>query len=222
VDRAAVFDIDDHDQLTAWRLAQSPAIDDCLSAIERRRRAGGAHPLVIALDGPSCAGKSILATALHLRTAASVIEGDDFYAAELPSLSAAERETMSDAEVTDAVIDWRRLRDEALGPLIAGRPARFRPYDWSADDGRLAAEKIVRPADLIIVEGVYSARPQLSDLVGLAVHLAVDPQLRKRRCVERGDDPDWVRFWERGEAHYFTHLRPPRSFDLRLESLDFS
>ena len=217
-----MFDIDDHDQLTAWQLAESAAIEACLSAIERRRGAGGAHPLVIALDGPSCAGKSILATALRLRTAASVIEGDDFYGAELPSLTVTERETMSDAEVMDAVIDWRRLRDEALSPLVARRPARFRPYDWSADDGRLAAEKIVRPADLIIIEGVYSARPELSDLVVLAVHLGVDPELRRRRSVERGNDPEWVRFWERGEAHYFTHVRPPRSFDLRLKSLEIS
>ncbi len=71
VDGAAVFDIDDHDQLTAWQLAQSPAIEDVLSAVERRGGADRRHPLVVALDGPSCAGKSILATALRLRTSAT-------------------------------------------------------------------------------------------------------------------------------------------------------
>ena len=101
-------------------------------------------------------------------------------------------------------------------PLVAGRPARFRPSDWSVDDGRLAAEKVLRPADLIIVEGVYSARPELTDLIGLAIHLGVDPELRMRRYAERGNDPNWTRLWERGEAHYFAHVRRPESFDLRL------
>ena len=221
LDETAVFDIDDHDQLTAWRLATSPAIEDLLSEIGRRSndRPG---PLVVALDGPSCAGKSILASALRLRTAAIVVEGDDFYGAGLPSLSTEDRAAMSDAEVMSAVIDWRRLRDEAVVPLLADRPARFRPYDWSADDGRLAAEKIIRPADLIIVEGVYSARPELAELVGLAVHVSVDPQVRQRRSTKRGNDPDWTGFWERGESHYFTQVRPPQSFDVRLESLEIS
>jgi molybdopterin-guanine dinucleotide biosynthesis protein A/uridine kinase len=220
VDQAAVFDIDDHDQLTAWRLAKSPAVEDLLSTVERH--GGGGEPLVVALDGPSCAGKSILATALRLRTAACVIQGDDFYGTHLPSLTATEREALSDADVAAAVIDWRRLRDVALHPLVAGRPARFQPYDWSVDDGRLAAEKVLRPADLIIVEGVYSARPELADLVGLAIHLGVAPELRMRRYAERGNDPDWTRLWERGEAHYFAHLRPPESFDLRLWSPEVS
>ena len=123
---------------------------------------------------------------------------------------------MSDAEVAAAVVDWQRLRDQALSPLAAGRPARFQPYDWSADDGSLAAERVLRPADLIIVEGVYSARPELADLVDLAIHLDVDPELRTRRYAERGNDPAWTRLWERAEAYYFGQVRPPESFDLRL------
>ena len=222
VDESAVFDIDDHDHLTAWQLAHSPAIEDVLSAIERRRGADRRQPLVVAIDGPSCAGKSILATALRLRTSATLIEGDDFYGTDLPSRTAMEREAMSDAEVAAAVIDWRRLRDQALSPLAAGRPARFQPYDWSADDGSLAAERVLRPADLIIVEGVYSARPELADLVDLAIHLDVDPELRIRRYAERGNDPEWTRLWERAEAYYFARVRPPESFDLRLQSLEVS
>ena len=129
---------------------------------------------------------------------------------------------MSDAEVAAAVIDWQRLRDQALSPLAAGRPARFQPYDWSADDGRLAPEKVLLPADLIIVEGVYSARPELAELVDLSIHLDVDPELRIRRYAERGNDPEWTRLWERAEVFYFARVRPPESFDLRLQSLEVS
>ena len=80
--------------------------------------------------------------------------------------------------MVDAVIDWERLRAEALLPLRAGQSATFQPYDWNADDGRLAPPKTIPAADVIIVEGVYAARPELADLVDVAVYLGVDPQVR--------------------------------------------
>jgi uridine kinase len=127
---------------------------------------------------------------------------------------------MSDAAVVDAVIDWQRLRAGALLPLRARQAAAFQPYDWDADDGRLAPPKTIPAADLVIVDGVYAARPELADLVDLAVYLGVDPQVRAQRYAEREDDPDWRRFWERGEAHYFSVVRPPASFDIQLDDQD--
>ena len=103
-----------------------------------------------------------------------------------------------------------------MEPLRAGRAAHYRPYDWEADDGRLSSPRRVGPGELVVVEGVYSARPELADLVDLTVHLDVDPDLRARRLAERADDSDWAAFWERGEQHYFTEIRPPASFDPRL------
>src|SRR5207344_1963414 len=126
---AELWDIDTHDQLLAWRLQSSMAVSSILDlAAERGKGVGRA--VVIAVDGPSCSGKSILATAVALRSGASILQGDDFYRDTLPSLRAAQREAMSDAAVVDAVIDWERLRDEGLLPLRAGHPATFQPYDW--------------------------------------------------------------------------------------------
>jgi molybdenum cofactor guanylyltransferase len=216
---AELWDIDTPDQLIAWRLRSSLAVSSILDlAIERQPAAG--RPVVIAIDGPSCAGKSILATALGLRSGGSILEGDDFYRQTLPRLTVRQRETMSDGAVVDAVIDWERLRAEALLPLRAGQLATFQPYDWYADDGRLAPPKMIPAADVIIVEGVYAARPELADLVDGAVYLGVDPEVRAVRYAERTDDPGWWRFWERGEAHYFSAVRPPASFDIRLDDQD--
>jgi uridine kinase len=130
---------------------------------------------------------------------------------------------MSDAAVVDAVIDWERLRDEGLLPLRAGHPATFLPYDWNANDGRLAPRlpRIIPAAEVIILEGVYAARPELADLIDLAVYLGADPGLRADRYAEReADDPEWQRFWERGERHYFSVVRPPASFDIQLDDQD--
>jgi len=213
---AELWDIDTPEQLLAWQVQFSPAVSAILDLIADGRSRSD-QPIVVAIDGPSCAGKSILATAVALRSGASVLEGDDFYQTVLPRLTVAQREAMSDHAVVDAVIDWARLRDEALLPLRAGQSATFQPYDWGADDGRLAQLKAIRAADVIIVDGVYAARPELADLVDVAVYLGVDPQTRADRYAARHNDPDWTRFWERGEAHYFGVVRPPASFDLQLD-----
>ena len=196
---AELWDIDTADQLLAWRL-RSSAVSSILELASRAPT--GPRPVVIAIDGPSCAGKSILATAVALRSGAAVVEGDDFYRNTLPRLTVPQREANVGPAVVDAVIDWERLRAKALLPLRAGQSATFQPYDWDADDGRLAPPKIIPAADVIIVEGVYAARPELADLVDVAVYLGVDPQVRARRYAERENDPDWQRFWERGEAHF--------------------
>ena len=214
---AELWDIDTRDQLLAWRLQSSSAVSSIADmAAERGRRVG--RPVVIAIDGPSCSGKSILATAVALRSGAAVLEGDDFYRDTLPSLGAAQREAMSDAAVVDAVIDWERLRDEGLLPLRAGHAATFQPYDWGANNGRLASAKTVPAAKLIIVEGVYAARQELVDLIDFAIYLGIDPDVRAKRYAQREDDPGWRGFWERGEVYYFSDVRPPASFDLQLDA----
>jgi len=217
---AELWDIDTHDQLLVWRLQSSAAVSSILDLAAERQK-GVDRPVVIAIDGPSCSGKSILATAVALRSGASVLEGDDFYRDTLPSLSTAQREAMSDAAVVDAVIDWVRLRDQALVPLRAGEAATFQPYDWDANDGRLAPPRIIPAAEVIIVEGVYAARPELAELIDLTVYLGIDPGLRADRYAEReADDPDLQRFWERGERYYFSVVRPPASFDIQLDDQD--
>jgi molybdenum cofactor guanylyltransferase len=217
---AELWDIDTADQLLAWRLRSSAAVSSILELVTKRQQQAPSVPVVVAIDGPSCAGKSILATAVALRSGASIVEGDDFYRHTLPKLGVAQREAMSDAAVVDAVIDWERLRTEALLPLRAQQSATFQPYDWDADDGRLAPPKTVPAADVIIAEGVYAARPELADLIDVAVYLGVDLAVRARRYDERENDPGWVRFWERGEAHYFSAVRAPASFDIQLDQRD--
>jgi molybdopterin-guanine dinucleotide biosynthesis protein A/uridine kinase len=216
---AELWDIDTPDQLLAWRLRSATAVTAILDLIGRRQTTSD-RPLVLAIDGPSCAGKSILATAVALRSGASVLEGDDFYQDTLPQLTVFQREAMSDVAVVNAVIDWERLRDQALLPLLAGTSATFQPYNWETDDGRLAPPKTIPAAEVIIVEGVYAGRPELADLVDIAVYLGVDPETRARRYADRENDPDWAHFWERGEAYYFSAVRPPASFDLQLDDSD--
>jgi molybdopterin-guanine dinucleotide biosynthesis protein A/uridine kinase len=216
-----LWDVDTLDQLLVWRLQSSAAVSSILDLVAQRQREVD-RPVVVAIDGPSCSGKSILAAAVSLRTGGSVLAGDDFYRSMLPRMTGSQREAMSDAAVVASVIDWQRLREEGLTALRAGDAATFQPYDWDANDGRLAAPKTIPAAKVIILEGVYAARPELADLVDLAVYLGVDPKVRADRYAQRGDDPKWREFWERGEVHYFGAVRPPLSFDLQLDDQDLT
>ena len=166
---AAHFDVDTPDQLHAWEQRDSPNVQAVLTALDACVADARPGPVVVALDGRSGAGKSTLASALALRRSATVVPGDDFYSSTMAVLDAAALERLSDADVADQVLDWRRLREQALAPLARGEPARYPPYDWQAGDGRLGRPVELVPSDLVIVEGVYSARPELADLVDLAV-----------------------------------------------------
>src|SRR5207245_1859814 len=85
-------------------------------AAARRLLIDRATPILIALDGASGTGKSVLAALVAEVLGASVIPSDDFFAAEITD---AEWEARSPIERATDAIDWRRLRRDALQPLRA-------------------------------------------------------------------------------------------------------
>lgn len=170
-------------------------------------------PVLVALDGRSAAGKSTLAAAVAPLVGAHVLDGDDFYSGG----TAETWDAMSAAEKASHCIDWRRQRP-VLEKLARGEPASWRPYDWEADDGSLSDPPVnCDPAPVIILDGAYSARPELADLFHLRVLLDAPTDLRKMRLVQReGEDyrVDWNRRWDDAEHWYFAAVMPPDSFDL--------
>jgi uridine kinase len=113
---------------------------------------GTGVPLLVALDGRSGAGKSTLARTVGEGLGALVIDGDDFYSGG-PDAS---WDAMSPAEKVERVIDWRRQR-EVLETLRRRRRATWRPYDWECDDGSFGPPISGGPADVVILDGAYSA-----------------------------------------------------------------
>lgn len=169
------------------------------------------RPLVVAVDGASAAGTSTLAAAVGRRLAAGVVAGDDFYR-DMPE---ERRRALTAAEGVDLYFDWQRLRREALGPLRAGRAARYRPFDWRAGAGLAEQVVEVAPTPVIVVDGVYSGRPELGDVVDVAVLVETPATERRRRLVARGHGNDaWWPRWDAAENLYFATVRPPSSYDL--------
>jgi len=177
-------------------------------------------PIVVALDGPSGAGKSTIAATLVGRLPATVIPTDDFFAADIASSG---WESRTAAERAHDAIDWRRMRRSALEPLIAGQTASWHPFDFAggprADGTYAIAPTPVRrePAPVIILDGAFSARPELADVIDLSVLVEVSASIRLTRLAAR-EDPAflaaWHIRWDAAEAYYFTIVRPPAAFDL--------
>ena len=191
----------------------SPAADTLCDRIDSLRGLAPG-PLLVALDGRSAAGKSTLAQQVVVRTAALVIDGDDFYRGGDDAFWQAR----SAAEKVDLVIDWRRQR-ALLTKLGRGEPAWWEPYDWGADDGRMDAEVRVGPAAVVVLDGAYSARPELADLFALRVLLDVPRETRRERLLLREGEryrAEWEARWSEAEDLYFEQLMPPESFDLVL------
>lgn len=176
---------------------------------------GRTTPLVVAIDGRSGVGKSTLAEAVADSVSAAVIIGDDFYAGG----DGAFWDAKTAAEKADHVIDWTRQRP-VLDDLRNRRSASWHPFDWEAFDGSLHRTPITaEPADVIILEGAYSARPELADLVDLRILIEIPEDVRWQRLIGREGDSyveEWDARWRSAEDHYFGTVVPKEGFDLVL------
>lgn len=188
----------------------------------------GTNPVFMGLDGRSGAGKSTLAAAVASgfddttarNVQVTVIEGDQFYAGG----SAAMWDRRSAADKAGQVIDWRRQRG-VLEALRSRGVAEWHPFDWDHEDwdsaGVPLAPKVTvaRATPVVVLEGAYSCRPELHDLLDLRVLLDVPRDVRRRQLLEREGDAyrtDWEGRWSVAEDHYFGSVMPPENFDLVL------
>jgi len=172
-----------------------------LAALVASARAGAAaqsRPYVLAIDGRSGAGKSTLANRLAAELGACLVDGDSFFAGGV------EVRRDSPEARTRACIDWRRQRS-VLEVLRLGGRAQYHAFDWEAFDGSLEARPtMLDPAPFVILEGVYSARAELSDLVDLRVVLTICDATRDARLLAReGGIGPWERQWHEAETWYF-------------------
>ena len=203
--------------------ALDQTVDWVVAEIRRRvaqRVVQPGTPYLVALDGGSGSGKSTLSIKIADRLGAVMVQSDDFFAAEVTDAGWAAR--TDEARARDG-IDWRRVRTEVLEPLLAGKPARWHAFDFVAgqqpDGTYLMSREVTEraPAAIIVLDGAYSTRPELADLIDLSILVEVPVEERHRRLAAR-EEADfleaWHARWDGAERHYFEHVRPPAAFDL--------
>jgi uridine kinase len=173
------------------------------------RLAGGR--LVVGIDGAGGAGKSTLARGISdaFTGRVSIVECDHFYR----PLNDAQ---YSPEQAYENYFDWRRLRDEVVIPLREGKSARYQRYDWSTD--RLAEWIEVEPREIVLIEGVFSMRPELRPLIEVAIFIETPRAERMRRMVARPQEStSWIDRWMAAEDWYLEHAAPNRHADLVVE-----
>ena len=182
------------------------------AAIDAAEHEGPA--VVVGIDGAGGTGKSALARELaQLRGDVAIVAGDDFYR----PLSESTRAALTPLEAVDLLFDWERLRDEVLAPLVRGEDARYGRYDWPServgeDVATVAAEGVV------VVEGVYVARPALRGYYDVIVAVEAPPELGLERRLARGEnEPEQIERWRAAEEWYLERQDPRRVADLVID-----
>lgn len=153
---------------------------------------------IVAIDGPGGAGKSTVAGLLAGAVGgADVVHVDNFYR---PS------NEQGDDGSPGSMFDLDRLANEVLTPLHSGLDARYQRYDW--DDDALADWIIIpRRRPMVIIEGVYSASPDLRMAYDAVVWVTAPSETRLERGVARdGEDmrSTWTDVWMPVEDRYAT------------------
>jgi len=194
------------------------AVDAVVAAI--RACAVHARCLVVAIDGRSGAGKSTVAALVGQGIEAVIVPCDDFFAA---SVSDADWDRRTPEQRAADAIDWRRLRREAIEPLRNGRAARWYAFDFLAGprgDGtyplqRTPTERAPKP--VVLLDGAYSSRPELAEVLDLSVLVEAAPTTREARLRAREEADvlrQWHARWDPAEEYYFGQVRPSSTFDV--------
>lgn len=162
-------------------------------------------PVVVAIDGPSGAGKTTLgrgvASALESYGAVAVLHMDHLYPgwdglAQAPGL----------------------LATQVLEPLARGEHAAYRVWSWVRD--AWAATREVPPCDYLVVEGCGSSVGPARAYAAVSVFVDADPELRMRRGLDRDGEtyrPHWQR-WADQEAALFAADATRDRADLLLDT----
>ena len=163
----------------------------------------GRRPVTIGIDGQGGSGKSTLARELArvIPAEVAIAEGDDFYS----ETSDKEKSLMNPKEGYESYFDWRRLQSAVL---LAMRDTstilRYQRYDWNA--GAMGDWIEISMPEVVIVEGVYTLRPQLRNWFDVTIFVPTSEHVRLQRQELRGENSrPWITRWIAAEDYDVSH-----------------
>lgn len=163
-------------------------------------------PFIVAVTGGSASGKSTFAEALRRQLApydVRLIGEDEYYGdhADEPGFDPL-RFNFDDVTAHD-----HELMAEHLRKLKAGKPVHAPLYDFLTHR-RLGQTREIKPADVIIVEGIHVlADPKLRDLYDFSIYVDAPADIRLARRLLR-DVRERGRSVESVVTQYLRTVRP--------------
>jgi len=157
---------------------------------------------VVAIDGRSGAGKTLLASRLRTQLGAPVVSLEDLYGGW---------------DGLEHGIDL--LVSEILVPFADERAAWDPRYDWRAREW--GEWKSLEPPELLIVEGVGAGARRAAAFESLLVWLEALPAARKKRALDRDRDtfaPYWD-MWTAQEDAMLARERTPERADVVIDGI---
>ena len=170
-------------------------------------------PALLAIDGRCGSGKSTLAEFLAGQLGCRVVHTDDFY---LPLAS----RCANWQEQPGANMDFIRLRNEVLQPLLRGETALYNAYSCAA--GAFLPSKPFAAAPLTILEGSYSLHPALQTDFAVRVFVTCPPDVQAARLRAREGIryANFVQRWIPLEEGYFAAHDPAARCNFVLDTAE--
>ena len=165
--------------------------------LDRIAALGSARAFVlVGIGGHGGAGKSTLAASIP---GAQVVGTDEFWDGTEFELS--------------------RLRAEVIEPLLRGEPAAYGAFSWELQR-RLPEPRVVRPAGVIVVEGVCALHAMFREAYDLRIWVEAPRELRLARGIARDGEESrdvWVNRWMPSEDRYVERDDPVSAADLIVD-----
>lgn len=192
--------------MTPLPLAAAPIVQAALAAAKDA-------PVLLGIDGRCGSGKTTLANWLAQQLHCPVLHTDDFY---LP-LSA---RCVSWQQQPGANMDFYRLRQEVLQPLLHAQPTQYRAYSCAA--GAFLPPTPLPSTPLTILEGSYSLHPALQTEFAVRVFVTCPPDVQAARLQAREGAryAQFVQRWIPLEEGYFAAHDPAARCDFVLDTAD--
>jgi uridine kinase len=158
--------------------------DTILELLADRQPACGSTT-VVAVDGPSGAGKTSLVGGLSAATGGDVLHLEDVYPG------------------WDGLAATPPIIAEALEAVAVGEIGTAHRWDWEA--GLPGALLRIPPAPLLILDGVGSGARVIRPYLSLLIWVDAPPDVRKQRALTR-DGSTYAPHWDRWAAQEVRHF----------------
>lgn len=149
--------------------------------------------ILVGVDGLGGAGKTTFCTELQERiNGVQLVSLDEFY-----RVSSERERVKSKGLPSEEELDYPKLINEVLEPILKGQAANFTGYNWQTDV--YDHKRKVEPQGVVIIEGVFALCKQLRKYYDYKIWVDAPGEVREHRVLER-EGAEFYKNWEKSTS----------------------